>query len=202
MTLKSYSIWIIGICVLFFVFQLIIPGFTEGLLLEQNKPFEVWRFLTSMFLHGDIAHLLYNMIALFFFGLLLENLIGGRKFLLVYFASGIFANLISINFYSSSLGASGAIFGIIGALVIIRPGLTVFAFGMPMPMFVAGILWAVIDMIGIFVPSGVANIAHLSGMAMGLLFGAVYKNWSRREERKPRIVIDEGYVKDWEDRYL
>lgn len=199
---KYYSWWIIGACVVVFLFQIIIPGFTEYLLLDQSKPLELWRFLTSMFLHGDIAHLLYNMLALFLFGAMLENLVGNKRFLIIYFVSGILANIISINFYQSSLGASGAIFGIIGAMVIIRPGLTVFAFGMPMPMIVAGVLWAGIDFIGVFAPTNVANIAHLSGMAVGLIFGAFYKNWHQKKEPKIRVELDEHYVRDWEDRHL
>ena len=58
----------------------------------------------------------------------------------LFFISGILANLISVNFYNSSLGASGAIFGVIGALVVVRPWMFVWAFGLPLPMIVAGIL--------------------------------------------------------------
>lgn len=202
MEIKWHSLWLVAICVIAFILQIAIPGFTEAFLLQQEKPFEIWRFFTAMFLHGDIAHLLYNMLALFFFGMILEKLIGSKKFLLVYFSSGIIANLISINFYSSSLGASGAIFGIIGALIIIRPGLSVFAFGLPMPMFIAGILWAIGDIIGIFVPSGIANIAHLSGMVVGLLLGALFKNWHERREVENKIILNENYVRKWEDEWL
>jgi len=93
---------------------------------------EIWRFLTAVFLHGGVGHILFNGFALLLFGSILERFVGGRRFLIVFFVTGILANLISVNFYSSSLGASGAIFGVIGALVIVRPGLTVWAFGMPM----------------------------------------------------------------------
>lgn len=199
---RNYTLWIMGICVVLFVIQMVVPGFTEAFLLDQNKPLEIWRFITSMFLHGDITHILYNMLALFMFGLALEKFVGGKRFLIIYFASGIVANLIAINFYQSSLGASGAIFGIIGALVIIRPSLTVWAFGMPMPILVAGVLWAVVDMIGVFSPSNIANIAHLSGMGIGLLLGAFYRNWNEKPTPKYRIEFDEGSVQAWEDRYI
>lgn len=202
MNTKNFTFWLLGICVVVFLIQNIIPGFTEALLLEQSKPLEIWRFFTSMFLHGDIMHLLYNMLALFMFGLALERFIGSKRFLIVYFVSGLIANLVSINFYQSSLGASGAIFGIIGALVFVKPNLTVFAFGMPMPMFIAGILWAGADLIGVFNPSNIANIAHLTGMGIGLIFGAFYRDWARREERKINVVLNEDYVQQWEDRFL
>lgn len=191
-----------GICVVIFVIQLIMPGFTESLLLNKSAFPEVWRFVTAIFLHGGLAHLLGNMFAMLIFGMMLEHTVGTKKYLLIFFATGIFANLISYPFYDSALGASGAIFGLIGAMVILRPGVTIWAFGMPMPLFIAGILWAFADLIGVFVPSGVANIAHLSGMGLGLVFGAIYRNWAQREERKPRIELNERYVQSWEDHYI
>ena len=102
-----------------------------------------------------------------------------KKFLLVFFVSGILANIISVFFYPSSLGASGAISGIIGALIIVRPMLVVWAFGLPMPIFIAGIVWVAGDLIGAigyFAGNPIdntGNIAHLAGMFFGLLFGIV-----------------------------
>ena len=106
--------------------------------------------------------------------------------------------MISINYYEASLGASGAIFGIIGTLVLIRPMLVVWAFGLPMPMFLAGALWAVGDVIGIFVPSNVANIAHLSGMFFGLVFGLIYRERVSTKNEK-RLIIDESSMRKWEE---
>ena len=132
------------------------------------------------------------------FGSILEKYIGSKKFLLVFFVTGILANLISINYYDASLGASGAIFGIIGALVLIRPMLVVWAFGLPMPMFLAGALWAVGDVIGIFVPSNIANVAHLSGMFFGLVFGLIYRERVSTKNEK-RLIIDESSMRKWEE---
>jgi len=160
---------------LVFLIQLFVRGFTELFLLDSSAYLQIWRFVTAVFLHGGFAHLLYNVLALALFGSILERFIGGKRFLIVFFVTGILANLISVNFYDSSLGASGAIFGVIGALVIIRPLMVIWAFGMPMPMFIAGILWAAGDLIGLFVPSNVANLAHLSGMFFGLIFGFSYR---------------------------
>ena len=192
----------------FFVLQLSLSGFTNALVLNQRAFGEPWRFVTAIFLHGDFGHLLYNMFALLFFGGVLERLVGGKRFLLVYFVTGIGANLFSVFFYPSSLGASGAIFGVIGALVLIRPSLTVFAFGMPMPMFLAGILWGVGDVIGAvgyFTGNPInntGNLAHLSGMALGLLFGAVYRSWSQRREKKVVYRFDEDSMQQWEDTWM
>ena len=141
------------------------------------------------------------MFALALFGSILEKLIGGRRFLTVFFTTGILANLISINFYPSSLGASGAIFGIIGALIIIRPMQFVFAFGLPMPIFIAGIFWAIGDVIGIFIPDGIANIAHISGMIFGLLIGAIYKNPGQKKKNR-KVKVNERKIRRWEDRWM
>ena len=165
--------------VIFFV-QLFISGFTELFLLDANALSQFWRFFTAIFLHGGFAHLLYNVFALALFGSIFERFVGGRRFLIVFFVTGVLANIFSVNFYDSSLGASGAIFGIIGALIVVRPWMIVWAFGLPMPLILAGVLWAVGDAIGIFMPSNIANLAHLSGMFFGLIFGALYRKKSLR----------------------
>jgi len=168
--------------------------------LNQSSFIEPYRFITAIFLHGSLVHLIYNLFALILFGLILEKLIGNGKFLLVFFSSGIIANLISVNFYSSSLGASGAIFGVIGALTVIRPMMNVWAFSLPMPLFVAAILWVVGDVIQTFVPSNIGTIAHLSGIFVGIIFGFFYRE--KLQVKKNRVIIDEGYMRAWEDRFI
>lgn len=192
---------LIALCALCGVLQWGIPGFTEAFLLTPSAWSEPWRFVTAIFLHGDIQHFFYNMLALLFFGLVLEHDLGSKRFLLVYGCAGLGANLLSVFFYPASLGASGAIFGIIGALVVMRPSMMVDVMGFPMPMLVAGIVYAAIDVFGVFAPSGTANLAHLSGMAIGLFFGGFYRPLLARVSRKPEIV-DEQSIRDWEDRYL
>ena len=202
MGFKFYVAWLAGICVLVFILQTAFSGFTELFLLNSNSFIQPWRFVTAIFLHGDLGHLIYNLFALVLFGSMLERLVGSKRFLAVFFITGIGANLFSVFFYPSSLGASGAIFGIIGSLIVVRPTLVVFAFGLPMPMFIAGILWALGDVIGLFVPSNVGNIAHLSGLAIGLLLGAFYRDWRRRRIPRERSGLDEGFMRRWEDVHL
>jgi len=199
-----YAFWLSGIAIVMFILQSVIPGFTEALVLNDQAIPEVWRYVSSIFLHGGMGHLLYNLFALALFGSIVERVIGGKKFLIVFFATGIFANMISVNFYTSSLGASGAIFGIIGALIILRPVMTVWAFGLPMPMFIAGLLWAggdIIGAVGFFSGNPInntGNIAHLSGMFLGLILGGLYGEKKRRKPEK--LVIDERSIRHWEDR--
>ena len=126
----------------------------------------------------------------------------------VFLVSGILANFVSVNFYSSSLGASGAIFGVIGALIIVRPLMVVWAFGLPMPLFVAGILWASADIFGAigFLTGNpldnTGNIAHLSGMFFGFLFGAVYKKMLKKKSKKINVSLDENEIRTWEKRHI
>jgi len=200
---KFYALWLSLICIVVFILQNIFTGFTDLFLLTPEAVPEIWRFLTSIFLHGDITHLLFNLFALALFGSILEKFIRGKKFLIVFFASGLFANLIAVNFYSASLGASGAIYGILGCLVIIKPLMMVWAFGFPMPMFIAGILWTAGSVLGIFMPSNIGHVAHLSGIAIGLLLGIIYRISMRgNRQRERKIEISEPDMRSWEHRYI
>ena len=205
MKFNYYALKLVGVCVVVFLMQIVFDryGFTDFLILNGNSYTEIWRFVTSIFLHADITHIIYNMIALALFGSILEKIIGGKKFLLVFFLSGIIANVIAVNFYSSSLGASGAIYGVLGTLLIIRPFMIVFAFGLPMPMIVAGLIWVGGDLVGLFIPSNVGHIAHISGMMVGIIMGFIYRNRFREEKRiVGGIILDENKMRDWEDIYL
>lgn len=199
---RFFALWLSAFCIFIFVLQILFKGFTELFLLNSSAYYEVWRFITSIFLHSDVMHITYNLFALILFGSILEKLIGSRKFFSVFFITGILANIISVNFYDSSLGASGAIFGIIGALIIVRPLLVVWAFGLPMPIFVAGILWAFIDIIGVVNPSNVANIAHLSGIFFGILIGLLFREWKNQKIGGYESRINEGEIRNWEDVYM
>ncbi len=135
-----------------------------------------WMFITSIFLHADLSHLLFNLFALYFFGSALERRIGGKLFGTLFLMSGLFGNLgymiTANNPYVPGLGASGAIYGVMGALAILVPFMVVLVYGMvPLPMVVAALLWALMDLMGLFTPSGIAHGAHLGGMIVGVVFG-------------------------------
>ena len=190
------------ILIILFIFQQFINGFTDLLILDKNSFREPWRFLTSMFLHGSIAHLLSNLFALLFFGLVLEKKIGSNKFIGIYLISGILANLIAVNFYPESLGASGAIMGIIGTLAIIAPGMAVWAFGMILPMAVAAVIWVIIDSIGIFIPDNIGHIAHLSGIFFGILFGLILRINKGKKNKRHMVEVPEHLLRRWETLYM
>jgi len=204
MRFRFYAVWLSLLCIGVFILQMIIGGFTDVFVLNEQSFFQPWRFLTSIFLHADILHLMFNLFALLLFGSILEKIIGGKKFLLLFFVSGIFANLMAVNFYSSSLGASGAVYGILGCLAILRPKMAVWVYGMPMPMFIAAILWIAAGIFGLFVPSNIGHIAHLSGIGVGFIFGIYLRTRKKKPsiEFETKFKIPETYMRDWEDTYI
>ncbi len=159
-------------------------GFHPAIFFERP-----WTIVTNLFVHApfpNIGHILANMITLYFFGNYLIRLIGKRKFFIVYFLGGIIGNV----FYafilpppSLSVGASGAIFALGGALAVMRPRLRVFVFPIPVPIP----LWlAVIGAFVIFSIFGISHIlpiawqAHLGGLIVGLIAGYLF---GKREYR-------------------
>ena len=159
--------------VILFIIQISFRGFTESFMLVSADIWvRPWIIITSMFLHGGVAHLFFNMYALYLFGTLVERSIGTKKFLLVYFTAGILAAMLPQ--YSAALGASGAIMGIIGLVIMLFPDMKIlFFFAIPMSMRTAGIIFAAIEVFGLLVPvhTGIAHYAHLVGLAVGLIFG-------------------------------
>src|SRR5699024_1701991 len=79
---------------------------------------EWYRLITSLFLHYNFEHILMNMLSLFIFGKIVESIVGYCRFLIIYFVSGLFGKFASLSFNTDtvSVGASGAIFGLIGAI--------------------------------------------------------------------------------------
>ena len=138
-----------------------------------------WTLLTSIFLHAGFTHLLFNMYALFLFGTLIEQRIGSRRFFWAYMAAGLAASLVFAvaNPTSVAVGASGAIMGILGLVIMLMPDLQVlFFFVIPMSMRTAGVIFALIDLAGFaFGGTGIAHAAHLGGLACGLAYGYYLK---------------------------
>ena len=176
--MRNTVVTLVIINITIFLAQLVLGDwFTNSfMLVSKDLLSRPWILLTSMFLHGSIDHIFFNMYGLFIFGPFLEQRIGSKRFLFAYFVSGLAAGLFSSFFYNATLGASGAIMGIIGLLIVLLPNLRVLLFYIiPMPLWTAGIFWALFDVFGIFVPSGVANIAHLIGLGCGLAIGFLLK---------------------------
>jgi len=208
MKFRFYAIKLSAIMILIFIIQIIFNNFTELFILNKESLIQPWRFITAIFLHSSAIHLIYNLFALALFGSMLERILNWKKFLIIFFVTGVGANLISFNFYDSSLGASGAIFGIIGALIILKPMMVIWAFGLPMPLFVAGILWTAGDLMGAYwflvgnPIDNTGNIAHLSGLLFGIIFGFLYRQKIPKMRKKEHLKIDESEMRKWEDSFL
>ena len=134
---------------------------------------EWWRVITSMFLHGGFMHILFNMFSLFLFGPELEKIAGKMRFLTVYFLAGIFggaATFATQDAYYASVGASGAIFGIIGAF-----GALVYYTRKSFPQLRQIILpIIVVSVLMTFLQPNINVAAHLGGLVTGFVLGLVY----------------------------
>jgi len=189
---NMYSYYLLGLLMLFFILQLAIPGFTDAFLLKPDLLLsEPWRALTSVFLHDptSLLHIFFNGFSLLMFGPYLEQIIGSRRFLYLFLAAGIAGSLLYWLTYATgimgplpipALGASGAIFGILGALAILRPNLMIYVWFFPMQMYQAAIVWVILELFGVFNPSGIASAAHLGGLFLGLAYGYYVKSSGRR----------------------
>lgn len=150
-------------------------------LVEQG---EYYRIITSIFLHFGFSHLMNNMLSLGLLGWQLELTIGKIKYTVIYLCSGIAGNLLSMAFdvrtekYAVSAGASGAIFGIIGALLYIA----VRNHGRIGRISGRGLAWmAVFTLYYGFTSTGVDNYAHIGGLVCGFLLSVCLYRKKNRE---------------------
>lgn len=139
---------------------------------------EWWRFVTPMFLHGGIMHILFNMFCLFVFAPELERITGKMRFITLYMLAGIFANIATyflMDLDYRHLGASGAIFGVFGAF-----GALVYYTRRTMPELRQIILpIIVISIIMTYLQPGINATAHITGLIVGFLIGLSYFNPKR-----------------------
>lgn len=134
---------------------------------------EYWRLVSSIFLHADFFHLLFNCFSLYVFAPEMERILGKMRFITLYFVSGIFGNIatyIFLDFYTVSVGASGAIFGVFGAYAAL-----VFYTRKTMPALRQIILPIIaISVVMTFLQPNINAAAHLGGMLVGFIIGLVY----------------------------
>jgi membrane associated rhomboid family serine protease len=153
-------------------FALFAPLVTSG---------EWWRLISAGFLHGSIIHLLFNVYILWVIGSQLESIVGNIKFIIIYFVSllgGSVASYLFSPFGSYSIGASGAIFGLMGAMLVV---------GRKRNLDISQIttLVAINIVIG-FVLSGIDWRAHLGGLATGAFITWVLINATSLKEKNQR----------------
>jgi len=202
--MRYVALQLTAVCVIVFILQMIFPWITDSFVLLSSEVLQrPWVLVTSMFLHGGVEHLIYNMFALALFGTILEKILGTKKFIILYFIAGLLAGLGAVLFYDAALGASGAIFGVLGCLAVLRPRMRVYVGYIPMPMAIAAVLWVAGDLFGMFAPDQVAHAAHLFGMFFGLAVGVYYRKELGEKLIKRKInSLPEKEMRNWEDRWL
>lgn len=187
---------LIIINVLMFIATLINQDFMVGnfaLFYPKSPFFRPWQIITHMFMHGGFWHIFFNMYSLLIFGMVVERAIGSKKFLLFYFVTGLGAvalhlgvEYIQAQAYMASnianytallgtptLGASGAIYGVLIAFAMLYPNATLTLLFPPIPLKAKWwvLIFAAIElMTGVTgTVAGVAHFAHLGGMLFGFL---------------------------------
>ena len=123
------------------------------------------RLFSAGFLHVDTQHLLFNMLTLYFFAAPVINHVGATSFMIIYFASLIFGNLLSLYFHKkeyhySAVGASGAVTGILYSAILLQPGMNLYMFFIPIPIpaYIFGIGYLLYSIYGM--KNRIGNIGH------------------------------------------
>lgn len=135
------------------------------------------RMVSSAFLHGDIPHLAFNMLTLYFFAPVVYQTLGNVSFLLIYFASLVFGSLLTMVFHKNdynyrAVGASGAVTGILYSAILMYPEMTIGIFGIiPMPAYIFGILYLLYSIYGMKSKhDNIGHTAHFGGAIGGYVF--------------------------------
>lgn len=142
-----------------------------------------WQLVTAMFAHGSVEHLLMNMVSVWWMGSLLERMQGSVRFGLVYFISGIAGNaLFALVAGGYAVGASGAVFGLLGAMALMLHSMR--QNPLAKSMFTGLMVMLVLNIVNSFMP-GIALEAHLGGLVAGIAVEALFLafGWKPREQR-------------------
>ena len=198
---------ILGVTVITFLLQLLsqyIYGYDLAVALgakanDAIRAGQLWRFFTPMLLHGSIMHIGFNMYALYIFGIGLERRYGHGRFLLLYILGGFAGSVFSFLFSSAnSIGASGAIFGLIGAegIFLIQNRKL---FGTQVRRALNNVIFVVAINLFLGLQPGIDNWGHVGGLMGGLIFAwfagphwevqGISPNLQVVDQREPREVI-------------
>lgn len=163
-------------------------------LLPMTAASEPWTFLTSAFLHAGMLHIAFNMYALYILGQYLETALGRGRFVTTYLVSAIGGSVMAVLladpggrlWQSYVLGASGAVFGLFGAILVVLRRLGRSATGIVTVLVINGVLG--------FVLPGIAWQAHLGGLITGLILGLAYAYAPRRWRGPVAVVVPAALV--------
>lgn len=157
-----------------------------GFSLKNVMGQKIWVFFTSIFLHAGPEHLILNMLALFFFGRVIEIELGRKKFLLIFIVAAIIGDLAilflsMIGFMSATIptiGISAAVFGLMGTAMLIKPlELVFYPYLIPIPLILVAVLYTLYNVASFLIilatgaPTEISYISHLGGLIAGMFFG-------------------------------
>ena len=200
----SFTVALLIVNAVVFVIQLIASQFPGGAEIEGKyfalslaglKSGYVWQLLTFQFMHASWMHLIFNSLAIFFFGRSVETVLGRNRFLAVYFSSGIIGGAVQMlfalwrpDFFGGAVvGASAGAYGLVAAFAVISwtEQFTLLIYFIPVSMRGKTLLWVSIGLalVGLLTPgSGVANAAHLGGILTGYFcVRHIFGRWPRLE---------------------
>lgn len=159
------------------------PGLFNRLMFDNraiSEKREYYRLFTSGFLHADWMHFAFNMFSLYSFGQYLEKIYSPAYLLIIYFASILGGNLLSLTIYRKTLyqaiGASGGVCGVIYASIFLLPGGSIYIIPIPfaIPSWVYAILFLLISFYGMRSAKGnIGHVAHIGGALVGLAVTAL-----------------------------
>ncbi|NIM46938.1 MAG: rhomboid family intramembrane serine protease [Candidatus Aenigmarchaeota archaeon] len=196
------------LCIIVFAVQLYFEyqygeDFFNSIFYEYGFSFQniltgkFWVLLTSIFIHATPEHLIFNIIALYFFGKVVEQELGRKKFLLAFFASSFIADLFILvsgliglsSMASPTVGASAAIFGLMGISMVTKPlELIFFPYLIPIPLVLVALIYTLYNVASFLLvlagqtTSNISYASHIGGLISGLLLGF-------REEKSKRGFI-------------
>jgi membrane associated rhomboid family serine protease len=218
--------WLLIINIGIYLISIIIPAVGEwiyswGSVHPKNWAFiaQIWRLVTYQFLHDlrYIGHLFFNMLMLFFFGPLLERRWGSRRFLTFYLCAGaaggvVYTLLVLFDVLQPlpMIGASGALYGIFGAVAVMYPHLRVYLFGLvPMSMRATAILAVAMSLLFFMRGNNAGGeAAHLTGIVVGVLYVLFQPlltdlrlkkkkgSWSQKQENERMFMMEVDRILD------
>lgn len=179
------TFFLIGLNVLMFLLifsmpQELMEKTFSSLSFSGETALQAWRWLTSLFLHVSASHLFFNMLGLYFFGRTLEHQIHKQWYLAIYFISGLLGNFVfMLSSGAQVAGASGAVFGVMGATMFLDPLKKIRLYIIPLPLAFIAVPFVILETFIVafqpaFADKTVANVSHVAGILAGTCFAFFY----------------------------
>lgn len=184
-----------------------------ALSLEGIKHGFVWQFVTFQFLHAGWMHLIFNCMAIYFFGRTVETILGRRRFIALYLTSGIIGGVVQMLFAlalpkyfdAPVVGASAGAYGLVAAFAYLNwhEYFTVIIYFFPVTLRGRTLFWGILALAGfglLLVNTGIANAAHLGGILTGFFYARQiarggWPNWNFIARREPPREIA-GHIRE------